>query len=402
MQHLSLLRAACALCAFALAADLPRAQHTITFEEAVPVPAAIRSQYCNDPLTSGGVEFLGTQGIVVPGVATASGTHALTNAEYASEFAFTRTLRVRFTTGQGSVALKTGLTEAYAWPVYATLRAYATGTPGAGPALDTQTVLLGQGPTPITTLLQVTDAANRIRSIELECKAAGTGGWVVETIDDLTLSHVGPPCLVDTVPPTVTILEPTAGQTLNYPRARLHFEVFDPESGVASQRIQVLDANLVVLQDYALCGVSDAPACNYLTPPTLSSFDNEVELPPGAQAIRVEATDFAGNVGTATRLLDLRLPGPNLNLWVESVELNQGEPGAVHLGVLLHDGIGDRMIAADGQHTVAPLQQRAQARPDLRVALHAGCKIEVSDVVPVSATLEVEPILRGEVRGAVE
>src|SRR5574342_456200 len=51
---------------------------TITFEETIPAPSNIQTQYCIDPSTNKGVKFESGFEITQPLVATSSGSHALT------------------------------------------------------------------------------------------------------------------------------------------------------------------------------------------------------------------------------------------------------------------------------------------------------------------------------------
>ena len=83
------------------------ASATITFEESIPQPGAILSQYCNNATTNKGVEFVETVRIIEPGVQTASPSHAATNQFPGQEFAELDKLQIHFTTGQSQVSVST-------------------------------------------------------------------------------------------------------------------------------------------------------------------------------------------------------------------------------------------------------------------------------------------------------
>jgi len=178
----------------------------VTFEEAIPVPSNVESQYCNDLDRNQGVEFRLPVTIVEPTVGTSSATHAAAQIPSSDDVVgFSGGIHITFTTGQTRVAVKVGLNESADIPITAFMRAYDDPdidegtklTPDPGPS-----VLLGTGPTAITQFLTFATPDRRpsIRRVEILFLDAN-GQSAQEMIDDLVFSDIGPTCVVDAQPP---------------------------------------------------------------------------------------------------------------------------------------------------------------------------------------------------------
>ena len=310
---------------FGLLTSLAPADEIITFDEVIPSPENVRKQYCIHPLTNKGVEFRKGPRIYEPvdesgnPLPIASPTHTLTNESPGEEFAAHEMLIISFTAGQSRVGAKVGLDRHWGFPVTARLRAFDDPNPGEGAKLTPSpdpSVSLGLGPTPVTTLLEwsTPSGASSIRRIEIEFVNPTTNAVAVEVIDDLAFSTIGPPCVVDTVPPTVSIEQPSIpNQVFTNTELLLRFSVTD-NVGVASTKVIMLDTSGSELGSFA---------------PSVSSSTSFVKefftyALPGTTAIRVEAADFAGNVGEDNTTIKSVMPSPDLNLWVLGVEITQG------------------------------------------------------------------------------
>jgi hypothetical protein len=295
---------------------------TITFEETIPNPDNVRTQYCNNPTTNRGVEFLDGGRIYIPPVGVNSPSHAFTNRFPGEEFGTDKSVGIRFTTGQKNVAVKVGLDRYYAFPITAVLRAYSSPTPGSG-FLTFNTRYLGNGPTAVNQDLAVYSAAGDIRSVVVEFSAATPSYWGYEVIDDLSFSTAGPPCINDTSAPTVQITQPaTNGQILQSPYIRLAFQASDTGTGLARLQVLFLNAAGSELDAFNVCGAGNAPACIYNVFPYSASYDFMTTLPTDTRTIRVRAWDFAGLLGQADRSLYL-VPIGYFNLWARSMEITQ-------------------------------------------------------------------------------
>ncbi|MFN8558366.1 MAG: hypothetical protein U0531_13820 [Dehalococcoidia bacterium] len=318
-----------ALAALVLLLLFPRvaspAATMITFEEPIPLPQTVTRQYCTDPATNRGVEFLGRGArIITPPAASppSSPTHALTNLFPGQEFGMEEQLRFAFTAPQSEVSVRVGLDRAHAFDVTARLWTFSSATPTPGAVLETDEVALGRGPTPINRLASVTVATATIRSAMVEFYGPGVGIFAFEVIDDLSFSTVGPPCVTDTANPTVVITQPPAdGFVTHLPTLQLAFEATDAGSGVAQVEVRYLDALNNDLESFAFCGGPLTKPCG---PPYGKVSDHIIaQLPAGTTHIRVVATDFTGRQGSADRSIAMQLPGPNANLWLEGIELTQ-------------------------------------------------------------------------------
>ena len=295
---------------------------TITFEEAIPNPDSLRSQYCNNPATSLGVEFIEAGRIYVPPVSVNSPSHAFTNRFPSEEFGTDKSVPIRFTTGQKIVAVKVGLDRHYAFPITAELRAYSSPTPGSG-FLTYNTVYLGNGPTAVNQDLAVYSAAGDIRSVVVEFSAATPNYWGYEVIDDLSFSTAGPACINDTTAPVVQITTPAANdQLFQSPYINLAFRASDTGTGLARLQVLFLNAAGAEIGSFNVCGAPNAPACIYDVPPYEASYDFMTTLPVDTRTMRVRAWDFAGQVGQADRSLIL-VPVGYFNLWARSLEITQ-------------------------------------------------------------------------------
>jgi hypothetical protein len=299
----------------------------ITFEESIFVPDAVRVQYCGK-----GVEFIDTARICEPSVGTASGTHALYNQFFSSEFDETNKIKIRFTAGQNEVSVKVGLDRDYPYhtsDVFAKIDAYSSDTPGTG-LVTSSSLNLGTTTTPINKELKVVSAADNIRSVLISFDDEGGFAYAYEVIDDLTFTPGGPSCgTEDTQPPTVQINEPgTAGQAVYSPNMILDFTAKDQESGVAKIQVLFRDTSDNELSSFYTCGSSSSPPCS--TPSNEVHYGFSTWLPsdldPGNHPIiiRVKAWDYAGNAGQAEIGIIHKQYGPNLNLWVEAMEITQG------------------------------------------------------------------------------
>ena len=294
----------------------------ITFEEAIPNPDTVRTQYCNNPPSNRGVEFLDGGRIYIPGVGVNNPTHAFTNRSPGEEFGTNKTVAIRFTAGQKLVGVKVGLDRAYTFPLTAELRAYSSTTPGSG-FITYNTRYLGNGPTAVTQDLAVTSAAGDIRSVVIEFSAATPNYWGYEVIDDLSFSTIGPPCISDTTAPTVQITQPaTDGLTFQSPSLRLAFAANDAGTGLAKIQVVFLNAGGGEVGSFYVCGAASAPACIYDVTPYTASYDFLTTLPANTQRIRVRAWDFAGQVGQAERVINLVAIG-YFNLWAQAMEITQ-------------------------------------------------------------------------------
>jgi hypothetical protein len=301
----------------------------ITFEETLPVPNNIRSQYCNTATTNKGVCFMESGGrIIVPSTTTASPNHALTNdfEGQFGEFDAIDVLTIMFTTEQSFVEIKVGLDRSYPDEVTAELTAYSSAIPSSQAKIKSNTVNIGKGPSEITLPLKVYSNLKNISSVTIRFYIPATGAEVHETIDDLKFSDIGPLCLAspDIKKPIVKIFKPTANSDLNAPTTFLSFEAEDAETGVASIKVSLLDATNSELDSYFVCGEIGAPKCIYEQPPTKASYGFFTNLIEGTTAIKLEARDFAGNLGIAKKSFTLTLPEPTMNLWLQAMEITQG------------------------------------------------------------------------------
>jgi hypothetical protein len=292
----------------------------ITFEESISSPDNVRSQYCNNPTTNKGVEFLKSGRIYQPTVQTASTSHAFTNRFPAQEFGESAGVEIRFTTSQSNVGVKVGLDRAYSFPVVAELDAYNNVTPGTG-FLAYNTVYLGYGPTAVTQDLSLYVGSGDIASVRIKFAGMLAQQQAFEVIDDLTYTQAGPPCVYDGLSPTVQITLPTDGQTINNPQTTLSFAVEDTQSGVAKVQVVYQDASNNELSSFYTCGGSGSLACPW--PGSLITEQLIVNLPEQARWVKVQAWDYAGLTGSDTHRVNMALPGPNMNLWAQALEITQ-------------------------------------------------------------------------------
>lgn len=297
---------------------------TITFEEQIPLPEVIGSQYCNNPATNRGVEFpQGSGRLIEPAVQTASPTHALTNQFVGEEFGEFKKLQIQFTAPQSYVGVKIGLSAAHSSPRVAMISAYDSIPPGTTP-VATASVNLGNGPASITADLAITAAAGNVRSVVIAVTGSQPGAASYEVIDDLTYSTVGPPCISDTALPSVKIMLPASdGERIYDPATTLSFSATDLESGVAALQVVFLGEAGATHESFYVCGGPASPGCSYLVYPTIASYTFLTYLPAGTTTIRVRAWDFAGHEGSADRSIDFKIPPPTTNLWVQAMEITQ-------------------------------------------------------------------------------
>lgn len=312
------------LLALAGGASVASAQ-TITFEEPITGPTAVRDQFCLGDSRHRGVQFPSTGRIFTPSVATASPQNAFVNAVGTELFDASADLPIRFTAPQSRVSVKVGLDRAHAFGVIARLVAYSSDTSNSGYVAHA-TVFLGRGPTPITRVLRVQSSSANIRRVLVSFAGSCVGCHAFEVIDDLSFTGVGPPCsgAADNLQPFVRIDSPQAGAVLNHPDVELDYRATDIGSGVATVRVSLLDAGSSPLASFASCGAVGAPAC---TAPAGSSTVTArflTALPAGTRTIRVSAWDAAGNRGFADRSINYMPPSSAFNLWAEAMEVTQG------------------------------------------------------------------------------
>lgn len=301
----------------------PVMSYTITFEEPIPEPNTVTSQYSMDP-NNFGVYFISPGRIFEPNVGTSSPTHALTD-DYGKEFGAGSSIEIGFTTGQSMVSVQAGLTKSYPNGVLAHLRAYSSDKPGNSPMIAWDDAYLGTGPSEIKNELKVTSSTRSIKSVEIELWEQGYPGLpVYETIDDLTLSDKGQPSIIDTAPPTVDIVKPAEGQQFHNPYdAQMEYTAKDSESGVARIQVVRLYGNGSIIESYDNCGGKSPPCGGNLLPATELHSNYSTYLPKGVKKVRVNAWDYAGHIGQAERDIDLIPPG-QFNLWAQGMEITQG------------------------------------------------------------------------------
>jgi hypothetical protein len=304
----------------------------ITFEEPIPAPGAVTTQYCNGSVANRGVQFLsadpfGGSRVFEPPVATSSPTHALTTEKPGNEFDQMDHIGIRFTAPQSEVNVKVGLDRSYevpfqGTPVVAVMSAYSGETPGDG-FLTHSTLNLGSGPTPIDQPLSVSSPDENIRSVTIEFIGEGLGLYAYEVIDDLSFSQVGGLCLVDTTDPSIWINKPDYAQEFFNPRIEIDFVATDWESGVARIEVQFLYAG-VAQKSFEVCGGEEAPACLYTDQaPFESSYGFFTYLPDQADSLQIRVWDFSGRDTILRSSIKYGTPGPSTNLWAMGLEITQ-------------------------------------------------------------------------------
>jgi len=303
---------------------LPQPTETITFEEISP-PVWLTNQYC-----SKGVNFLDPLKFVKTLVSTSSPTHAA-YTRTGEEFDQTRTMRIGFSSGQRIVSAKVGLERDYPFVTFgvtATMLAYSSPVPG-GTYVGSVSLNLGNLATPITQTLSVADSMGSIGSVEIVFEGAGIGDFAYEVIDDLAFTSAIPTCgPPDTTDPTVQINEPAvAGYTVYNPNIFVDFTASDIGTGVSKTEIAFLDTSLNVLSSFSPCGDAGSPMCPQQG--GTYHFGSYTWLPPGYQigshplVLRVRAWDDFGNMGEDSIGLIYIQHGPNVNLWMDGLEISQ-------------------------------------------------------------------------------
>jgi hypothetical protein len=355
-----------------------RSDVTITFEESILAPGNIQTQYCADPSTNKGVKFESGYEISEPAVATSSPTHALTELIAGEIDFYFGPLVISFTTGQSHVGVMVGLDEHHDFPVTAILRAYDDPDPGEGTKLTPDsgpTVALGNGPTAIGTPITFNTPTGEplIRRVEIEFFGPEPGG-LKEVIDDLTFSEIGPLCVTDAASPTVDILEPTTNQAINNPQALLHFRAQDVGSGIASIKVTMLGPGNTELSSFFNCGGGGFTG-------NCPGFDIERQfntfLPVGTTGIRVEAMDFAGNIGQDEVTFNMTLPDPTFNLWALGMEATQG----------IHDEVPNSTVSRGGFAPVKISKHVLVAGKRTVVRVYPGVEDSTVPVVGARVTL---------------
>ena len=298
---------------------------TITFEENIPLPSAVNSQYCNGAVPNMGVQFLSLPRIGVPlsylalggpVIALPSPVHALYSTITP---AWDKQIVAVFTAPQSYVTVMVGLDRAYSAAVTAKMEAYSSATPSPSTLVDTDAVWLGKGPADITQPLAVSAGSPTIRSVVIDFTASVA---VAEMIDNLSFTHIGPPCANDTSAPTAQITQPDSeGKVLQTVYNTLGFTAQDQETGVAKVYVAFLDGSGKEVEGFSACtGYMPCAAPDGKT--QQGSF--VTAFPTTAAKIRVTAWDFANHTGQAERNISFLLPKPNFNLWVRGVEITQG------------------------------------------------------------------------------
>ncbi|MEP3331159.1 hypothetical protein [Sedimentitalea sp.] len=326
------------------------AQVTVSFGESVPAPNNISKQYCADPLSNRGVEFHSRPSIVTAedssgNVLDTSSPPQFLIQSASQEFSSREVLIASFTTGQSRVGLMLGLDRDWGFPVRATLTAFDDPEPGEGnplAAISRSFPAQSSGPIEVTTPIEVqtnTGTAD-IWRIELKFSGPTPNLHAIEIVDDLTFSSIGPLCAIDLEPPVVVIDQPTNGQVLTSPEMLLSYSVSD-DVGTALVEIAALDASGNEISKY------EAKASN--TPSFQKAFFTHAM--DGAAGLRVTATDFIGNTGFDTVMFDLRLPGPDLNLWVQAMEITQ----AIQSDVPVASGSRSQFATEAASDSVVPL-----------------------------------------------
>jgi hypothetical protein len=296
----------------------------IDFEGTVFQPNAITSQFCNDPTSNVGVEFLQTVRLVEPLVGTYTPTHAATN-DFGVEFSELDVMEIGFTAPQSFVSIRVGLDRSYLFPVTAHLRAFTTATPGGTPVF-TDSIALGQEATSIVHQLYVSSdgGATAIRSIEIEFTGPSPGNGAFEVVDNLLFPTSGPLCVTDTTPPTVQITEPALGTPGYAPpgggpaQMGLAFVAEDLESGIASVEVEFLDGGGNLLGEFDVCGGPSVPACE---PGTQIARDLWTWAPAGTEMIYVYAFNPSGQMGY--HFAFVTVAPSTVNVWAMGLEITQ-------------------------------------------------------------------------------
>lgn len=291
----------------------------ITFEEKIAAPSMVTDQYCSHPVLSKGVQFPHGGRIVDSPTSTITPKGILHN-NFGTELDETRTLPIVFTLGQSMVGMRVGTIADYPFPVTATLHAYRSPTPGVD-YIGSASVLLGSGFVVITNPVSVTSVHADIRSVVLECRGPNPGDFAFESIDNLSFSRAGPPCMLDASLPSVTITYPAADSMPVFESSRLAFEARDDELGIASVEVRLLNQARAVLTKFSACGAPGVPPCPI--PGHLVRYDFMTQFPAGVRYIQVRAWDYAGHEGVAERSVYLDPLGPDLNVFVMGMEVTQ-------------------------------------------------------------------------------
>ncbi|MBC2715087.1 MAG: hypothetical protein HF978_07235 [Desulfobacteraceae bacterium] len=365
-------------------ADQSAQAETITFEEGVSQQGSIKLQYCNK-----GVEFLYKGGrIFEPYVGTASPTHALHNDFIGDEFGQNNVLQIRFTAPQSSVSVKVGvdrMTETQY--VEASILAFSTDTPGTRVTdfgyITSDEVNLWYPPIVIDEPLTVQSQEGNIRSVTIKF-INQYGQPEYEVIDDLTFSTVGPNCsFSDISAPRAFILKPvsnTQTATINNPVINLAF-IAEDDVGIAQVRINYFKYNSI-LKSFFICGGEKTPPC----PSSKElSYDFITELPEGTNRVEVEVLDLSGkfNLQGAYITIDMQLPGPDINLWAEAIEITQGVQSWVPVNS--ESNLPEGNPPTFWYHNADPAVPLVAGRKTV-VRLYAGVEGTANDVPAVDAT----------------
>ena len=298
---------------------------TITFEENIPLSSSVDSQYCNGTTKNWGVRFPSLPRISMPLTYLALGGDPIQLASpyrglYSTLSPSTdKQIVISFTAPQHYVTVMAGLDRVYSAGVTAKLEAYSSPTPSAATLLDFDSVALGKMPVDVKQPLEVSTSSPTIRSVVIDFTSSVP---VVELIDNLAFTQIGPPCANDTTAPTVQITQPDSnGKVLQTVENMLSFTAKDQETGISKVYVAFLDKNGAELTGFSAC-TSYMPCTAVNDKTQQGTFTTG--FPTNTTKIRVTAWDYANHSGQAERTISFLLPNPNFNLWVRAVEITQG------------------------------------------------------------------------------
>jgi hypothetical protein len=288
-------------------ASLSPALTVLHFDDLTAGVDLIQNQY----LGAYGVAFDAGR-IIVPDSGTHSGRQALRASGFQAEF-HQDPLILYFSGGQSYVGMRVGLVQTTAAPVKAVLRAYdASGAP-IGTA---DTAMIGPGPTPIHTLLEITDAVG-IRQVRLHYENT----FLFEVIDDLTYNHVETPS-PESNAPLVQIWSPSHNGIVLSP----HFQL----AGTIEEESALADVRLSIGQPGAAATSFQIQVTGGPPVSDIYGLDSGVlygQLAEGSNIVKVIATDIHGNTGedAVTVIYERLAPPPvTLDLYPTAIEITQG------------------------------------------------------------------------------
>ena len=257
-----------------------------------------------------GIRFPGTPRITVPDRGTASGTQALTTRRPGAEFD-AGPLVVEFLAPQRFVRLRAGIDTRSDTPRPATLRAFD----GSGRVVGTRgPIMIGPGPTGITTPMEIELSRPAIRRIELQIDIA-----FFEVIDDLEFSRAGPRPPPDTVAPRVTLLQPAEGAVVTG-------RSFILEAAIVEDRL-LREVRLEIANERAI--ISGPTSFGGVAPDFSIAPRRTSPLAPGSNTITLVAEDFGGNTGQASVTIERADIGGRLVLPEGPIEIPRASSTAI-------------------------------------------------------------------------